>query len=108
MAIISVTWHARKPLKSQFRKRPTTITRSWTTSGCWCAHPAGIGAGQTISGLCQPPDLFATAWNWREFKSQWAQGQFSRAAFERPAGQANAFAVGGCHPHKGKVSCSPC
>jgi hypothetical protein len=64
-----------------------------------------LAAGQTISGLCQPPDLFATALDLAGIPPvPWVQGK-SLASRLNAKGKSQAFAVGGCHPHKGKASC---
>ena len=93
-----------KPLKSQLA-RPTTIYEELGHLPLLVRHPAGIAAGQTIRGLCQPPDLFATTLELAGIpKVEWAQGN---SLVPRLNGQPGVqrFAVGGCHPHKGKVSC---
>ncbi len=68
-------------------------------------HPERLAAGKTISGLCQPPDLFATALDLAGIPSApWVLGN---SLVPRLRGQSGGqiFAVGGCHPHKGRVSC---
>ena len=68
-------------------------------------HPAGIGAGQKFAGLCQPPDLFATAMDLAGIqKVKWAQGNSLLPRLQGEAGKQK-FAVSGLHPRKGKVSC---
>ncbi|HZF00448.1 MAG TPA: sulfatase [Methylomirabilota bacterium] len=93
-----------KPLKRTLEK-PTTIYEELGHLPLLIRHPAGLAAGQTIGGLCQPPDLFATTLELAGIpQTNWAQGQ---SLVPRLRGQSGGqkFAVGGCHPHKGKVSC---
>lgn len=93
-----------KPLKSQL-SRPTTIYEELGHLPLLIRHPAGLAAGQIIGGLCQPPDLFATTLELAGIPGvDWAKGQ---SLVPRLRGQSGGqkFAVGGCHPHKGKVSC---
>lgn len=68
-------------------------------------HPQGLGAGKRISGLGQPPDLFATALDLAGIPAvPWAQGHsLLPRLYGKPSPQK--FAVGGYHPHKGRVSC---
>ena len=68
-------------------------------------HPAGLGAGKFISGLGQPPDIFATALDLAGIpRVSWAQGN---SLLPRLTGTPSPqrVAVGGYHPHKGRVSC---
>jgi arylsulfatase A-like enzyme len=68
-------------------------------------HPQRLAAGQTLRGLCQPPDLFATALELAQIpRVPWAQGHslVARLAGEPDPQQ---FAIGGYHPHRGRVSC---
>ncbi len=93
-----------KPLKGQL-SRPTTIYEELGHIPLLVRHPAGLGAGQALRGLCQPPDLFATALELAGIpKVRWAQGN---SLLPRIKGQPGTqrFAVSGCHPHKGQVSC---
>jgi len=93
-----------KPLKRSLEK-PTTIYEELGHLPLLIRHPSGLAAGKTISGLCQPPDLFATALDLAGVPAvEWSQGH-SLAPRLRGAPGAQRFAVGGCHPHKGKVSC---
>ena len=93
-----------KPLKRSL-ERPTTIYEELGHLPLLIRHPSGLGAGKTISGLCQPADLFATALDLAGIeKVQWAQGH-SLASRLRGERGGQKFAVGGCHPRKGKVSC---
>jgi arylsulfatase A-like enzyme len=68
-------------------------------------HPQGLGAGKTIRGLAQPPDIFATALELAGIPHvTWAQGNSLVPRLRgEPASQR--FAIGGYHPHKGRVSC---
>jgi arylsulfatase A-like enzyme len=93
-----------KPLKSQLQ-RPTTIYEELGHIPLLVRHPAGLAAGQSLRGLCQPPDLFVTALELAGIpRVDWALG---KSLVPRLNGQPGTqhFAVGGCHPHKGKVSC---
>jgi arylsulfatase A-like enzyme len=93
-----------KPLKRSLEK-PTTIYEELGHLPLLIRHPSGLAAGKTISGLCQPQDLFATALDLAGVPAvEWARG---RSLAPRLRGQPSAqkFAVGGCHPRKGKVSC---
>jgi arylsulfatase A-like enzyme len=68
-------------------------------------HPKGTAAGKTIPGICQPTDLVATLLELAEIqKPQWLQGD---SLMPRLLGRRGGrpFAVGGCHPRGGKVSC---
>jgi len=65
-----------KPLKEPVRAA-TTIYEELGHIRCWCAIRRCIGAGQTMSGLCQPPDLFAPHWTGGHSKSSMGTGQFS-------------------------------
>ena len=92
-----------KPLKRSLEK-PTTIYDELGHLPLLIRHPNGLAASQTISGLCQPPDLFATALDLAGIAPvPWMQGK-SLAPRLGGKGEAQAFAVGGCHPHKGRVS----
>ncbi|HEV2694388.1 MAG TPA: sulfatase [Verrucomicrobiae bacterium] len=93
-----------KPLKNQLA-RPTTIYEELGHIPLLVRHPRGEGAGTTQTGLCQPPDLFATALDLAGIpKVGWAQGN---SLVPRLAGRPGTqkFAVGGCHPHRGVVAC---
>ena len=93
-----------KPLKRSLEK-PTTIYEELGHLPLLIRHPNGIAAGQTITGLCQPPDLFATVLDFVGIPPvEWMQGN---SLLPRLKGQPGTqrVAVGGCHPHKGKVSC---
>jgi arylsulfatase A-like enzyme len=68
-------------------------------------HPNGLGAGKAISGLCQPPDLYATALDLAGIpRVPWIQGH-SLVPRLKGATISQPFAVAGCHPHRGRVSC---
>jgi arylsulfatase A-like enzyme len=68
-------------------------------------HPEGLGAGQTIRGLSQPPDIFATALELAGIsRVPWAQGN-SLVPRLRGEPSPQKFAIGGYHPHKRRVSC---
>ena len=68
-------------------------------------HPEGLGAGQIISGIGQPPDIFATALDLAGIpRVPWAQGH-SLVPRLRGEPSPQKFAVGGYFPHKGRVSC---
>ncbi len=84
--------------------RPTPIYEELGHIPLIVRHPKGIGAGRTIPGLCQPPDLFATALDLAGIpRVPWAQGN-SLAGRLDGTGAGQPFAVGGCHPHSGRVS----
>ncbi|MCL2647994.1 MAG: sulfatase [Phycisphaerales bacterium] len=94
-------------------------------------HPQGLAAGQTIPGLCQPPDLFATALDLAGIPPvPWTQGNSlakrlislapgSAGGSSRdhqppappdkppaePGADSQSFAVGGCHPRRNNPSC---
>jgi arylsulfatase A-like enzyme len=92
-------------LFSRRRVRPSTIYEEIGHIPLLLRHPDGRAAGQTIPGLCQPPDLFATALDLGGIpRVAWAQGH---SLLERLRGQngGQAFAVGGCAAHKGEPSC---
>jgi arylsulfatase A-like enzyme len=68
-------------------------------------HPQGIAAGKTISGICQPVDLVATLLELAGIpKIPWQQGESLVPQLHGRRG-GRKFAVGGCHPRGGKVSC---
>ncbi len=68
-------------------------------------HPKGIAAGKTIPGICQPIDLIATILELAGIpKIQWQQGDSLVPQLHGQRG-GRKFAVGGCHPRGGKVSC---
>jgi arylsulfatase A-like enzyme len=68
-------------------------------------HPEGLGAGKTMPGIGQPPDIFATALDLAGIpRVPWAQGN-SLVPRLRGETSPQRFAVGGYHPHKGRVSC---
>jgi arylsulfatase A-like enzyme len=68
-------------------------------------HPAGLGAGQAIRGLTQPPDLFATALDLAGIQRVgWIEGH-SLVPQLRGEPSPQRLAVGGCHPHKGRIGC---
>ena len=84
--------------------KPTPIYEELGHIPLLIRHPDGLAAGKTISGLCQPPDLFATALDLAEIpRVPWSLGN-SLVPRLRGQGTGQAFAVGGCHPHKGRVS----
>jgi hypothetical protein len=86
-------------------ERPTVIYDELGHPPLLLRHPAGLGSGQTFPGLCQPPDLFATAIELAGIpKVPWMQGN-SLVARLNGASPAQKFAVGGCHPRKKNVSC---
>ena len=64
-------------------------------------HPEGMAAGQTISGLCQPQDLFATALDFAGIPAvPWAQGH-SLVPRLRGGQSPQRFAVSGSFPRRG-------
>jgi arylsulfatase A-like enzyme len=68
-------------------------------------HPGGVAAGQTIAGICQPTDLFATILDLAGIPAvSWMQGNSLVPRLQGEPGRQR-FAVGGCHPRKGKVGC---
>lgn len=92
-----------KPLKRK-GEQPTTIYEELGHLPLLMRHPKRIAAGKTIPGLCQPPDLFATVLELAEIPAvKWQQGN---SLVPRMRGEIGGqkFAVGGCHPRKGKVS----
>jgi arylsulfatase A-like enzyme len=93
-----------KPVKRRL-ERPLTIYGELGNLPLLVRHPRGVGAGQMIRGLCQPPDLFATALDFAGIPPvPWAQGKSLLARLDgKIPGQK--FAVGGIHPRKGNVGC---
>jgi arylsulfatase A-like enzyme len=86
-------------------ERPTTIYEELGHAPLLVRHPAGLAAGKTLSGLCQPPDLFTTILELAGIPAvEWAQG-YSLVPRLRGQPGAQRFAVGGCHPRKGHVGC---
>ena len=68
-------------------------------------HPDGRGAGQTIPGLCQPPDLFATTLELAGIPAvPWAQAHSLVPRLNGAPGN-QSFCIAGCHPHRERVSC---
>jgi arylsulfatase A-like enzyme len=68
-------------------------------------HPQGLAAGKRINGLCQPPDLFATALELAGIpRVGWIQGNSLVPRINGQSGNQQ-FAVGGLHPHPRNVSC---
>jgi arylsulfatase A-like enzyme len=68
-------------------------------------HPDGLGAGKTLAGLCQPPDLFATALDLAGIPPvSWTQGHSLLPRLNGEPGKQR-FAVSGLHPRKGKINC---
>ncbi len=91
-----------KPLRT---KEPAKIYEELGHLPLLLRHPQGIAAGQTIPGLTQPPDLFATALELAGIERVgWAQGNSLVPRLQGKPG-AQRFAVGGCHPHKGRIGC---
>lgn len=67
-------------------------------------HPTGLCAGKTLTGLCQPPDLFASALDFAEIpRVEWAQGNSLVPRLQGQPGKQK-FAIGGCHPHARNAS----
>ena len=92
-------------LSKRGMEKPTTIYDEVGHLPLLIRHPKGFGAGQTIHGLCQPPDLFATVTELAGIpRSPWVQGSSLVPRMQGQQGQQN-FAVGGCHPHTGKLAC---
>jgi arylsulfatase A-like enzyme len=92
-------------LRKSGSERPTTIYEELGHLPLLLRHPTGLAAGQAVTGLCQPPDLFATALDLAALPPvPWTHG---RSLVPRLHGQPSpqSFAVGGCHPRKGNVSC---
>jgi arylsulfatase A-like enzyme len=91
-----------KPLRY---KEPTKIYEELGHLPLLVRHPAGLSAGKTLAGLTQPPDLYATALDLAGIAPvAWAQGNSLVPQLQgEPSRQR--FAVGGCHPHKGRVGC---
>ncbi len=93
-----------KPLKRRGEK-PTTIYDELGHLPLLLRHPQGVAAGKTIGGLCQPPDLFATLLELAGIPAvSWMQGNSLVPRLHGAPGKQR-YAVGGCHPRKGKVSC---
>lgn len=68
-------------------------------------HPKGLAAGQSIPGICQPIDVTATLLDLAGIpKEQWLQGESLVPRLSEAKG-GRKFAIGGCHPRGGKVSC---
>jgi arylsulfatase A-like enzyme len=84
--------------------KPTPIYEELGHCPLFIRHPDGVAAGQTISGLCQPPDLYATALELAGIPQvSWTQGHSLVPCLKGTAG-GQPFAVCGCHPHSGRVS----
>jgi arylsulfatase A-like enzyme len=85
--------------------KPTPIYEELGHIPLLIRHPDALGAGKTISGLCQPPDLYATTLELAGIPHMpWAQGH-SLVPRLNGATIGQRFAVAGCHPHSGRVSC---
>jgi arylsulfatase A-like enzyme len=85
--------------------RPTTIYEEVGHLPLLVRHPEGLAAGQTVGGLCQPQDLLPTLLEFAEIPPvPWTEGN---SLVPRLRGQRGTqqVAIGGCHPHKGEVSC---
>jgi arylsulfatase A-like enzyme len=83
--------------------KPTPIYEELGHCPLLIRFPDGRAAGQTIPGLCQPPDLYATALELAGLPQvSWTQGHSLVPRLKDTRGQA--FAVAGCHPHSGRVS----
>jgi len=93
-----------KPVKRKL-EQPLTIYSELGNLPLLVRHPRGVGAGKTIRGLCQPPDLFATALDFAGIPPvDWAQGKSLVPRLDG-AVPGQRFAVGGIHPRKGNVGC---
>jgi arylsulfatase A-like enzyme len=80
--------------------KPNTLYEEVAHIPLFVRHPDGRGRGQTIAGLCQPPDLFPTALELAGLPPvPWAQG-YSLVSRLEGDGDRQSFAVGGSHPHK--------
>jgi arylsulfatase A-like enzyme len=91
-----------KPLRC---KEPLKIYEELGHIPLLIRHPKALGAGKTIRGLTQPPDLYATVLDLAGIPAvSWAQGHSLVPMLNGQVGQQK-FAVGGCHPHKGRVGC---
>jgi arylsulfatase A-like enzyme len=85
--------------------KPTPIYEELGHIPLLIRFPDGLAAGQTIPGLCQPPDLYATVLELAGLPPvSWTQGH-SLVPRLKGARGGQAFAVAGCHPHSGRVSC---
>jgi arylsulfatase A-like enzyme len=85
--------------------RPTPIYDELGRVPLLVRHPAGRGAGRTVRGLCQPPDLHATILDLAGIPAvPWSQGR-SLAGGLDGAPPARTCAVGGCHPRRNNVGC---
>ena len=85
--------------------KPTPIYEELGHIPLLIRHPEGLAAGKTLSGICQPPDLYATALELAGIpRVPWVQANSLVPRLEGvTTGQS--FAVAGCHPHSGRVSC---
>jgi arylsulfatase A-like enzyme len=93
-------------LSNRKTTRPTTIYEELGHIPLLLRHPAGIAAGQTIRGLCQPLDLFPTLLELAGIPQvEWTQGCSLVSRLHGQPG-AQTFAVGGCYPREDHVSCT--
>jgi arylsulfatase A-like enzyme len=93
-----------KPLRQKIGK-PIPIYEELGHLPLLVRHPQGVAAGKTFGGICQPIDMVATLLDFAGIpKPSWLQGDSLAPRLEGGAG-GRSFAVGGCHPRGGKVSC---
>lgn len=93
-----------KPLRQKIGK-PIPIYEELGHLPLLVRHPQGAGAGKTFPGICQPTDLVATLLELAGIpKTPWLQGDSLLPRLAGGAGR-RPYAVGGCHPRGGKVSC---
>lgn len=91
-----------KPLRC---KEPLKIYEELGHIPLLIRHPKALGAGKTIRGLAQPPDLYATVLDLAGIPPvPWTQGHSLVPMLDGQPGRQK-FAVGGCHPHKGRIGC---
>jgi arylsulfatase A-like enzyme len=84
--------------------KPTPIYEELGHVPLLIRHPDGLVAGQTIPGLCQPPDLYPTILELAGLPQvSWTQGN-SLVPRLKGAPGSQASAVCGCHPHSNRVS----
>jgi arylsulfatase A-like enzyme len=84
-------------------ERPDAVFEELAHVPLMMRHPGGLGAGQLLSGLAQPLDLFPTVLELLGVRAvQWTQGH---SLVRRLSGRTTlrSYAVAGCHPRKDDV-----